>query len=404
MKKTRVTRVMAATLLALLLVLPLAGACARPAPAPAPAPKPTPTAAPAPAPKPAPAPAPKPTPAPAPAPKANSLDEVIAGAKREGEVSVSLASDHAKPASVAQMRKEIKEMYGVDLKITAMYSASQGAVLAEATMQHKTGAVPTFDLMTLSPNYIPEALKAGAVAPVDWRPLVSAGTNPAVIPQHPALRGAISYYSMLYGVMYNPNKVSAAELPKKFSDLADPKWKGRLGLFNYPIYWIPWAFVLGKDNFDSTLRSIIKNNKPVLGIYADVNNRYLLEEIDLGMMTPSYLIANREKGIPSEFVNLDFVNTGEVTLAVHSDAAHPNAARLVAIYLTSPAGVKFGTKYGMRDSAHYPGNYLSDIKQQGIKDGKKVVGFETTKELLDFFLTPELGKWLDSINLILKGG
>ncbi|MBI2847668.1 MAG: extracellular solute-binding protein [Chloroflexi bacterium] len=386
MRKTRVTRLMALALLALLVTIPLAGACARPAPAPPPTPVP----------------APKPAPAPAPAPKANPLAQIIEGATKEGQVFITATTDHAKAASIERLRKEIREKYGADLKISVTYVEGQAGILATAIMEHKTGAVPTVDLQGVGGSYIPEGMKSGALERVDWKSLVPAGTPPEVILQQPDLRGSIAYYSNMYGLLYNPDKVPAAEVPKKLSDLADPKWKGRLGIFNYASHWTRWTFVLGKDKTMATARSIMKN-KPLQGGFPDLNNRYLIGEFDLAFMHNTYVLPNRAKGVPTAWRNLDFIDAEDSVLAVRTRAAHPNAAKLVAVYLTSPEGAKFNAEIG-RPFQYYPGNLLYDMREQGKKEGLSVGGLETTQGLLDLVLTPEYERWQKEIQLILQSG
>lgn len=90
-------------------------------------------------------------------------------------------------------------------------------------------------------------MKAGAFERVDWKPLITKDTNPEVVMDHPAFHGAITYYTSYQGLMYNTQKVMADKVPKTLRELADLKWKGKIGITRGSDAWSRWAFVLGKD-------------------------------------------------------------------------------------------------------------------------------------------------------------
>jgi ABC-type Fe3+ transport system substrate-binding protein len=64
------------------------------------------------------------------------------------------------------------------------------------------------------------------------------------------------------------------------ADLADPQWRGKVGVANYTSNWAELAFIRGKDKTFSELKAILKN-KAIQGRYVDLLNRYLLGEITI---------------------------------------------------------------------------------------------------------------------------
>ncbi len=371
--------------LASTLVLASLTACAKPAPAPTPSPAPTPA----------------PAPAPTPPPKPDPLAEIIAGAKKEGTVLITMTS--VPPAVIGAIRTGIKEKYGVDLDIKYSPTTGMGKGMSQTIMEHKAGAPPAYDLMTFDSENIALGMRAGALESVDWKPLVAEGTNPEQVVQYPGLRGSLVYWTGTIGLQYNPEKVTAAEVPKTLADLGDPKWKGKVGIFHYGSYWSVWAFVLGKDKTFADLRAIMKN-KPVVGRMPDVNNRYLLGEIDMCFVISSFLIKDRQKGMPTAWQSLDFVHTHDIQLVMPKGTQHPNAAKLVAIYLASPEGFRLSMKQVGNGNRFYPDNPEYETIIQAKKEGIPVHGPETYPGLMDFIRSEDYGKWQGEIKLIIQAG
>src|SRR3989304_6624108 len=88
-----------------------------------------------------------------------ALTQIIEGAQKEGAVNVMLRSGFNQK-SMDRLRKEIREKFRVDLDIKFSPTGSMPKHLSNAIMEHKLGAVPTFDLMNFS-NHIVEGYEAG---------------------------------------------------------------------------------------------------------------------------------------------------------------------------------------------------------------------------------------------------
>ena len=91
-------------------------------------------------------------------------------------------------------------------------------------------------------------------------------------------------------LIYNPEKVSAAEVPKTLKDMADPKWKGKIGIFNYASSWARWAYYLGQEKVLAELKPIVANGA-IVEAMPQLSNRYLLGEIPM-QLTSQCLFPN----------------------------------------------------------------------------------------------------------------
>ncbi len=332
---------------------------------------------------------------------AGPLAQVIEGAKKEGTLSAKLDPGLTEK-SIYRLEKEIKEKYGVDLRIKYVGSTNFNTDVSEAIMEHKAGAVPSYDLLTLS-SQISTANEGGVLEKVDWKPLLAPGTNPGVIHDNPLVLGGIVCSTSHLGVIYNPEKIKPDEVPKTLADLANPKWKGRVGLSNYASAWVRWAYILGKDRVRSGLRAILKNDA-IQGTYADLENRYLIGEIWLSILNSSNLKDAQDKGMPAQWQTIEFADVRESALVVRKGAAHPNAAKLVALHLAGPDGAKFMAEEAGVGNLYYPGNIEHQIRTQDQKQGVTEVFADRKTDVLQFYTSKEAAQLQKDLQLVLQTG
>lgn len=376
-----VKRCVLIALSAILVLVGVLAACAAPAPTPTPTQTPTLT----------------PTPT-----AAGPLAQIIAGAKKEGTVTVGLRSAFTE-LSMKRLEREIKETFGVDLAIKFVPMPTYAPFVAQSIMEDKAGATPSFDLMNFSEQYLVQGFQAGIFEKVDWKPLLLESTNSDVVLRHPAMYGSVIYYTAHSGIMYNPEKVSSDKVPETFGDLADPRWKGKVGVQSYPASWTRLVFIRGKEKTLADLRAIMKNNA-VPGFYTDLNQRYLLGEIWMAYMNSIYLKLINDKGMPVAWQSLEFAEIAQHCVVARTRAVHPNAAKLVGVYLASPKGVKWSWEESGSGNLYYSGNVEHDIMAQNERQGIPVFSLATDQKLLDFVLSEECAKWEKETELILKGG
>ena len=204
---------------------------------------------------------------------------------------------------------------------------------------------------------------------MNWAALLPRDGNPRVI--HPDGYG-VSSHTYFWILMYNKNTVPNP--PTSWEGLADPRFRGRVGLAAAALdHFLEYAYVLGPDKFLSTLQAVM-NNGAYADLHAPLYERYMIGEYDLQLQTLApYALDANAAGVPTGTVSLDFPFMGVSYLAPLVGAPHPNAAKLVATYWTSPAGQKTLSEEGNRISAYYPGNVEYDFLQEAEAKGQTVV-------------------------------
>jgi iron(III) transport system substrate-binding protein len=162
----------------------------------------------------------------------------------------------------------------------------------------------------------------------------------------PDFRDRDGFYTILRGtpyvIAYNTQKVSAADAPKRWRDLADPRWKGKL-VHAHPGYsgvvmtgMLGLLPVLGGWDYYAALA---KNNPLVVQSAEDPPMKLSGGEAWVGVTGEYNVYREVKKGNPVAIVFPDegvpFVTSANAILA---KAPHPNAARVLTDFLFDKDG------------------------------------------------------------------
>lgn len=186
-------------------------------------------------------------------------------------------------------------------------------------------------------------------------------------------KDAEGYWTTMYTTpmlpSYNKKLVAPREVPKDYSDLLDPKWKGKLGFDPRDVEWYAnlkkiWGadktrrFFLGLKGQEVNLRQGRALLTELLGAgeFAILVNNYLQNAVEA-----------KEKGSPIDWLALDPVIEGAGTMAINRHAPHPNAARFFVDFCLSKEGQEIIVRSG-RTSARpdVKGNPIEQIKNARI--------------------------------------
>lgn len=206
------------------------------------------------------------------------------------------------------------------------------------------------------------------LAKVDWTPF---GVTKATT----AFENRAAYTSnMAYVLAYNADKVNKADLPKRWDEMADPKYKGKItaSLFLLPrltgALTLPW----GKDKTiqfvrDLNANEILLTRSPREPIINSGERLYSVGEVD--SLTRRW----GKSGLKIEYVVLEPIVLGQFVATVMEKAPHPNAARLLAGFLATPEGKK----------AREENTSAGDYSAAGTGDFAKLVNSGKVEVVLD---------------------
>jgi iron(III) transport system substrate-binding protein len=142
---------------------------------------------------------------------------------------------------------------------------------------------------------------------------------------------------------YNTNLVKKDEVPKRFADLTDPRWKGRLGIEAEDEDW--FAMVVKELGEEQGLR-IFREIARVNGFSVRKGHTLLAGlvgsgEVPYALTTYSHGAEKMKlRGAPIEWYAIEPAIGRANGVALVRSPAHPNAAALFADFVLSPEGQK----------------------------------------------------------------
>ena len=145
------------------------------------------------------------------------------------------------------------------------------------------------------------------------------------------------------GIMFNKSRVSAADAPKDWKDLLDPKWKGRIILTDptsSPAFVDLWWAVAKKNGGMAFLRQLRAQASRLYSGVAPLTQALASGESMIAAPgVPSIFAPLAASGAPISMVTPTSATTGpEAVIGITKNAKHPNAARLFAYWLLTPGG------------------------------------------------------------------
>ena len=317
---------------------------------------------------------------------ADQLDRILyEGAKKEG------ALTYAGPFEESQMAKLLQgfmEKYpGINSKgMGGQQEDISNRVVAEARAKRSS-----FDIVSVG-TFLGEYRETGALAEI--HDLVGNARYPA------KFRGKDFYsWNLLSMVIaYNTNLVKAAEAPKGYMDLMDPKWKGKFAVDNSPDTWVfgmlnKWGY---EKTYDFQKRMIQDQKALIRKGHTNQTNLLVAGAFPVAIELYSYKIADmKNKGAPVEMViPQEFVSAEASGVGISSRAAHPYSALLFARFHVDPeGGQKILAQFG-RVMAH-PDTKLKYKELQRLTD-------KDTLDRMSVLTAAELAKYSEPYTKIIK--
>lgn len=307
------------------------------------------------------------------------LDALIKAAKAEGEVSFySGATENvAKRTGDAFQAK-----YGIKYSFIRLAGVSTERRFA-GEAETGTFAIDFYMVSTAVPFAL-EAIKKGWVEPISEAgiPAIRSGEFPARFVTGPTVVAQVAPW----GITYNTERVRGADIPKDWTDLLNPKFKGQV-LLPEPrssnAYITQWSAIQEKygDDFFAKLRAMSPRHYPS-GV-PSTNALGAGEGMVQAPAVAAQISATAEKGAPIAHVIPAYTSGVEMHLVLvnRTKAKHPAAARLLVNFILTQEGSKvFNSEPGslsVFDTANLPKNYVSP-KLDALKrteEVSKMLGF-----------------------------
>ena len=305
-----------------------------------------------------------------------ALAKIIDGAKKEGKLLVrsTPASTLAGPEAQAAAQRGIKAMSGVDIPIEWSPGAAYGPLAAQLFQEMQAGTPASTDVLALTPAQIVPYLEKNFFRAIDWRAPMPSLPAELVEAGGKAIRVNLS----LPNILYNPKAAPWTANIKSSADLLKPELKGKfvttpfLGGFDALLADDVW----GVDKTTAYIRQFatqIAGFASCGSVDRIASGELAALALDCGGGWPNnvkfrgtHLIATK---IVSDIAELRY---SYITIPMH--AAHPDAAILYTLYLTSPEGqAKVMADYNGLDLGLYTESYAKKLVESERAQGVKFV-------------------------------
>ena len=269
-----------------------------------------------------------------------------AGARREGELRLytSLA-----PEDMAAISAAFEKKHGVRIQA---WRASSENILQRIVTESRSGR-GEFDVVeTIGPEL--ERLSREKLL----QPVYSARHEDLIAQAVPAHREWASTRLNVFTQAYNTTLVRREDLPKRYEDLLDPKWKGKLGIEADDALWFgALATGLGESATLQLFRDIARSNGlSVRKGHSLLTNLVVAGEVPLALTVYNYRAEQlKRRGAPIEWFSIGEAIALPSGLGIARRAPHPHAALLFYEFMLSDgqhllAGRDFATTSKVIDS------------------------------------------------------
>lgn len=259
---------------------------------------------------------------------ADRTQRLIEGAKREGFVTLYSSAVIADTNAIIQA---FEKKYGVQVRL---WRGSSDDILRRAVTEAR-GERYEADLAETAGDSMEGLQRERLLAEVS-SPAFAQLMPGAVVPH----RGWIADRLSVFTVAYNTTVVKAADVPKSYADLADPKWSGKLGIDDEDddsSWFMSIVDAMGKDKALALFHKIVATNGiSVRRGHTLLSNLVVAGEVPLALTVYGYRVAALKKsGAPIGGVMLPPAFALPTGIGALAKAPHPNAALLLLdFYLT----------------------------------------------------------------------
>jgi len=255
-------------------------------------------------------------------------DALLSKAKTEGKVAF-----YANITAVEPIVKAFSEDTGVKAEYTRI---STTKFVATAITEHEAGKFMA-DVIQ-GPQPVLDLLKA--------KGMLAAYRSPAAAgyPEWSRKDDHIQLFGIEYvGYIYNKERVKPADVPKRYEDLANPKWKNKIVMANPANHATTIAWLIGlKENIFKTEAEWMKfvkglaANKPMfVASFGPTPAPIESGEKLIGISMPKYIVTKAPAPLDwARLQNQPLMGTPRA-IAVSATAPHPNAARAFVDYWLS---------------------------------------------------------------------
>ena len=189
---------------------------------------------------------------------------------------------------------------------------------------------------------------------------------------------------------YNTNALKKDQLPKKWEDLADPKWKGKLGIEQEDSDWLAGeAAEMGEQKATKVFKDIVDK----AGISVRKGHTLLTQLVTSGEIPLALTVYNykaeqlKNKGAPIDWFTIGPAIARANGIAISRKAPHPNAAVLFFDFEIGPEGQQILAKRDFVPTSRKVDTPLNKIPMKFVDSRVQLDEFQKWQKLYEDIFT-----------------
>jgi ABC-type Fe3+ transport system substrate-binding protein len=299
-----------------------------------------------------------------------ALRELVAAASREGVLTLGWGqSALGGSQGAARFQAAMNKAFGTNIRITFVPGPDMARVVNQVATEFVAGQKAHVDLVLSAAPQLAPVVKLNFFEPVDWAQYLPGRITRAVIELDGKL---IRMATGLSGVTYNSQL--APMKPTLLSDFLKPQWKGKIASTPYAagLDVLLAEDVWGKDKTVTYVRAL---SRQIAGMTRCgeteriATGEYLALVMDC---TGQDAFLWQEKGAPvDQMMPLDAAQQRYYYFAVPKNSQHPNAGKLLAVFLMTPEGQQLIYDTWKIDLSFMPGSKVgttvADYQKRNVK-------------------------------------
>ena len=256
--------------------------------------------------------------------------EVIDAANKEGEIRLywtAAATDTWRQ----RLQDAFNEQFGTNITIRDTRGADWARDIAKVVAESLAGQKPVWDLMLTTEAHHNDLFQAGLLSRYDWVKLFGVPAQAVMFNG-----GAYGFVHQVALPSYNTDLVKGADIPKKWDDILNPKFREKIGVSTATHHWARLSQLWGDEKTTQFVQRLAAM-KPRLGTLADLNQRlHIGELLIVATQVVDYMKVSYIRKAPAKWVEeADPVLLQSITVGPIKGGPNPNAALLFAGFLAS---------------------------------------------------------------------
>jgi ABC-type Fe3+ transport system substrate-binding protein len=335
----------------------------------------------------------------APVARAQKLEQIVAEAKKEGEVTLmASASTFGGKKGFAELEALFAKRYGFKARLNLSGGPSFPQMAARIITEQKAGSKSSTDMYLGSDGTFATMHEAKALEKVNWSAIFPWVTKEMEIFSQESLL----VYASFHGIIYNSNAIPKEKAPKSYDDLIDPAlsptWAGKMAIPAYTQWLVRVTPIWGKEKVLSFARKLA----PLAGgrLRQGEEERIVSGEFPIMASTGGALEAMwkwQAKGAP--LVGLPGsspATSSYYQMAVPRNSVHPNMAKLFIGFMATREAQSVLEKQDHRSSHLVDGTIMAKyVKANKLK-------LQDPKELNEVFMREDTALEEELTKILLK--